>query len=60
MSMHSGQLPGTHTAEPANIVIFGATGDLTKRKLMPALVRMMRSCTARATGHASQPQCWAG
>jgi glucose-6-phosphate 1-dehydrogenase len=29
--------------EPANIVIFGATGDLTKRKLMPALARMYRS-----------------
>ena len=29
------------TAEPTNIVIFGATGDLTKRKLMPALVRML-------------------
>lgn len=31
------------TADPTNIVIFGATGDLTKRKLMPALVRMF-SC----------------
>lgn len=29
------------TAEPTNIVIFGATGDLTKRKLLPALVRML-------------------
>jgi glucose-6-phosphate 1-dehydrogenase len=29
------------TAAPASIVIFGATGDLTKRKLMPALVRML-------------------
>jgi glucose-6-phosphate 1-dehydrogenase len=28
------------TADPSNIVIFGATGDLTKRKLIPALVRM--------------------
>ena len=27
-------------AEPSNIVIFGATGDLSKRKLMPALVSM--------------------
>jgi glucose-6-phosphate 1-dehydrogenase len=27
--------------EPANIVIFGATGDLTKRKLMPALIAMI-------------------
>jgi glucose-6-phosphate 1-dehydrogenase len=29
--------------DPANIVIFGATGDLTKRKLMPALARMYRT-----------------
>ena len=28
------------TADPSNIVIFGATGDLTKRKLIPALIRM--------------------
>ena len=28
--------------EPANIVIFGAGGDLTKRKLMPALIKMLR------------------
>ncbi|MCW9046801.1 MAG: hypothetical protein OQK46_01875, partial [Gammaproteobacteria bacterium] len=27
------------TAEPTNIVIFGVTGDLSKRKLIPALVR---------------------
>jgi len=29
------------TAEPTNIVIFGAAGDLTRRKLMPALLRML-------------------
>ncbi len=29
------------TAEPTNIVIFGAAGDLTKRKLIPALLRMI-------------------
>jgi glucose-6-phosphate 1-dehydrogenase len=28
--------------EPANVVIFGAGGDLTKRKLIPALVKMLR------------------
>ncbi|MEZ5542318.1 MAG: glucose-6-phosphate dehydrogenase [Pseudomonadota bacterium] len=28
---------------PANIVIFGASGDLTKRKLIPALARMYRT-----------------
>jgi len=27
---------------PANVVILGAGGDLTKRKLMPALVKMLR------------------
>ncbi len=27
---------------PANIVIFGASGDLTKRKLIPSLARMLR------------------
>jgi len=27
--------------EPANIVIFGAGGDLTKRKLIPALIKML-------------------
>lgn len=28
--------------EPANIIIFGAGGDLTKRKLIPALLKMLR------------------
>ncbi|MCW8899931.1 MAG: glucose-6-phosphate dehydrogenase [Gammaproteobacteria bacterium] len=28
--------------DPTNIVIFGAGGDLTKRKLIPALVKMLR------------------
>ncbi|HSE22766.1 MAG TPA: glucose-6-phosphate dehydrogenase [Pyrinomonadaceae bacterium] len=32
-------------AEPCVIVIFGATGDLTKRKLMPALFRLMREAS---------------
>jgi glucose-6-phosphate 1-dehydrogenase len=27
--------------DPSNIVIFGATGDLTKRKLIPSLIRML-------------------
>jgi glucose-6-phosphate 1-dehydrogenase len=34
---------GENRPDPANIVIFGATGDLTKRKLLPALARMYRS-----------------
>ena len=32
--------PELPTAEPCVVVIFGATGDLTKRKLMPALCRL--------------------
>jgi len=35
-------LIGTHRPEPCNIVIFGASGDLTKRKLLPALAHMHR------------------
>lgn len=35
------QCIGEPTA-PTNIVIFGAGGDLTKRKLIPALVKMLR------------------
>lgn len=31
------------TAEPCIIVIFGASGDLTKRKLMPALFRLAQA-----------------
>jgi glucose-6-phosphate 1-dehydrogenase len=34
---------GNEQPDPANIVIFGATGDLTKRKLVPALARMCRA-----------------
>jgi glucose-6-phosphate 1-dehydrogenase len=30
------------TAEPCVVVIFGATGDLTRRKLLPALFRLSR------------------
>src|SRR5215217_5454064 len=34
------QQPALPQAEPCVVVIFGATGDLTKRKLMPALCRL--------------------
>ncbi|MBT4839085.1 MAG: glucose-6-phosphate dehydrogenase [Methylococcales bacterium] len=37
--------------EPANIVIFGASGDLSKRKLMPALARMYRSKLMHPDSH---------
>lgn len=33
--------PDLPHAEPCVVVIFGATGDLTKRKLMPALCRLL-------------------
>lgn len=33
---------GGEATEPANIVILGAGGDLTKRKLIPALIKMLR------------------
>src|SRR5215212_11777608 len=33
--------PALPKGEPCVIVIFGATGDLTKRKLMPALCRLL-------------------
>ncbi|MDX8396894.1 MAG: glucose-6-phosphate dehydrogenase [Mariprofundaceae bacterium] len=35
-------LLGSQRPEPTNIVIFGASGDLTKRKLLPALAHMHR------------------
>lgn len=35
------QLSFTRQAEPCILVIFGATGDLTSRKLMPALYNLM-------------------
>jgi glucose-6-phosphate 1-dehydrogenase len=33
-------LPRTHVPEPCTVVLFGATGDLTHRKLAPALMRL--------------------
>ncbi|TPW15893.1 MAG: glucose-6-phosphate 1-dehydrogenase, partial [bacterium] len=35
-------LPRERMPEPATLVIFGATGDLTRRKLIPALYRLFR------------------
>ena len=34
--------PSTRQADPCAMVIFGASGDLTRRKLMPALVNLLR------------------
>ena len=34
-------LARTHAPEPATVVIFGASGDLTRRKLVPALYNLM-------------------
>jgi glucose-6-phosphate 1-dehydrogenase len=36
-------LPRRRTAPPCAMVIFGATGDLTRRKLMPALYNLARA-----------------
>jgi glucose-6-phosphate 1-dehydrogenase len=36
-------LPRTQAPEPCTIVLFGATGDLTHRKLMPALYNLARA-----------------
>jgi glucose-6-phosphate 1-dehydrogenase len=35
------ETPALPQAEPCVVVIFGATGDLTRRKLMPALCRLL-------------------
>ena len=35
-------LPGRRSVEPCTVVLFGATGDLTRRKLVPALYRLAR------------------
>ena len=41
-----GVIPGsTERADPCTMVIFGATGDLTKRKLLPALWSLYASRT---------------
>ena len=38
----SGLGPKRDRADPCTVVIFGAMGDLTKRKLMPALYELMK------------------
>ena len=38
----SESLPATRIPEPSSLVIFGATGDLTRRKLLPSLYVMHR------------------
>ena len=35
-------LPRTRVPEPCAVVLFGATGDLAHRKLMPALFQLAR------------------
>ena len=38
-------------AKPATIVIFGASGDLTKRKLIPALFQVsLEGCLQKGAG----------
>jgi glucose-6-phosphate 1-dehydrogenase len=41
-------------AEPCAVVIFGATGDLTRRKLLPALYNLA------ADGHLPEESCLVG
>jgi glucose-6-phosphate 1-dehydrogenase len=36
------------TAEPCVVVIFGASGDLTKRKLVPEAYRLVQERLARS------------
>ncbi len=36
------ELRGSRTAKPCSLVIFGATGDLTKRKLVPSLMGLAK------------------
>jgi glucose-6-phosphate 1-dehydrogenase len=36
-------VPAARVADPCTMVIFGAAGDLTKRKLLPALLNLRRS-----------------
>ena len=36
------ELRGGRTAKPCALVIFGATGDLTKRKLVPSLMGLAK------------------
>src|SRR6266404_7968522 len=37
------QTSGPHTSPPCVLVIFGAAGDLTKRKLIPSLYHLKKS-----------------
>ena len=50
------------TPEPCALVIFGASGDLTRRKLLPAVYHLSRGqrLPARFTviGVASRRSCW--
>jgi len=46
VKVEAARFPTAHTKlpdDPCTIVIFGATGDLTKRKLIPALFNLARA-----------------
>jgi glucose-6-phosphate 1-dehydrogenase len=51
--------PSYHTAQTTTIVIFGASGDLTSRKLVPALYNLMRKgrlpANVNVVGYARRP-----
>ena len=40
-------LPRERMPDPATLVIFGASGDLTRRKLIPALFRLFQQRKTR-------------
>ena len=43
MSVDDATRPGPRPADPCSFVVFGATGDLTRRLLMPALYNLAAS-----------------
>lgn len=50
---------GGHQVDPCTLVLFGASGDLTQRMVMPAIVRLMQrgllSRVCRVIGYARSP-----
>ncbi len=46
-------LPRTQVPEPCAVVLFGATGDLAHRKLVPALFQLARGGTCRRSARSS-------
>ena len=56
MSENNNKKGGERPGDPCTIVIFGASGDLTKRKLLPALYNLAKEPAAHETcGHRRRP-----